>query len=65
MTLMVHVTKVTVIVVIDYRLVIFTHICELQLSFNKLSLLPGELGSFIHLTVLDLRYKAIAVVLNA
>ena len=42
---------------------IFTHVCELQLSFNKLAHLPGELGSLIHLTVLDLRYIP-AVVFN-
>ena len=38
---------------------IFTHACELQLSFNKLSLIPEGVGSFVHLTVLDLRFYSI------
>ena len=47
------------VIIIDFRLMIFTHACELQLSFNKLSLIPEGVGSFVHLTVLDLRFYSI------
>lgn len=43
------------VVATDYRLMIFTHMCELHLSSNKLALLPAAVGSLTHLTILDLR----------